>query len=315
MSRYFGSPVSVSGMSALYNGRSNSALYKIGLVTSNNAGLTWTRYASNPVITPGTGWESSYIIDPSLIWDGSQWVVYYAGSDGTTYRIGRATSPDLVTWTKYGSNPVLDVGVPGNFDDYSVNFPTVLYDPGAVHTWQMWYTGWPDGTGLNTTIGYCYSSDGLSWTRVARMLDVGSGGDFDDSGLATGPVVRSGSNYTIFYAGYDGAEYHTGYATSTDPTSAGSYTKHGVFSDFSGDITVSGVIYKSNQLRSLVATGSTYFGMGSLFHPTDSSFHEVSFSVPMPTLTTFGTISGPVMTLTPGTWDEKSAENPSVVAT
>ena len=35
----------------------------------------------------------------------------------TPARIGHATSPDGITWTKDTNNPVLDVGPDGNWDD------------------------------------------------------------------------------------------------------------------------------------------------------------------------------------------------------
>ena len=30
----------------------------IGYATSTDGGITWTKYAGNPVLSPGTGWES-----------------------------------------------------------------------------------------------------------------------------------------------------------------------------------------------------------------------------------------------------------------
>lgn len=299
----------------LYNGRSAAALYAIGVLSSTDGGLNWTKHVGNPVLSAGSGWESSFVVDPSLIHDGTQYVCYYAGYDGTHFRIGRATSPDGTTWTKYGSNPVLDLGAGGNFDDYSVNFPTVLYDPAAVHPWQMWYTGWPDGTAIDTTIGYAYSSDGLAWTRVARMLDVGGAGAFDEKGLATGPVLRIGGTYYVYYAGFNASShYHTGYATTTDPTSAAAYAKQGVISALSGDVGLAGgITCHSNQLRSLLAYGATYRGLVSCFHPP-SGPDEYNATITATDLATFAAPVGPMPPLGgAGAWDDQSAENASAL--
>lgn len=297
-------------LTGLYNGRNGSSIYAIGAITSSDGGLTWSKFASNPVISAGSGWESTFVVDPWIVWDGSQYVCYYAGWNGTNYRIGRATSPDGTTWTKYGSNPVLDLGTAGNWDDSGCNFPVVMYDTGAVHTWQMWYTGWHSGV---TTVGYAYSSDGLSWTRVSQMLAAGSGGAFDDSGLATGPVLNVGGTYYVYYAGYDGAHYHTGYATATDPTNAATYTKHGVLSPFSGNIALTGVTAQSNQLRTMLRYGDTYRGTLTAFHPTVGTTERCA-TVLASDLTTFAAPTGPMLALGgAGAWDETSAENPSAI--
>jgi hypothetical protein len=310
-----GSIVLPNVYSMLYNGSTGSSLYSLGLAESNDSGVTWTAHAGNPVLTVGAGgtWDDTWVAQCSLVWDGTQWVVYYSGSDGTDRRIGRATSPDLITWTKEATNPVLSLGSGGSFDDSSVNFPTVLYDPTAVHTWQMWYTGWPDGTALNTTIGYAHSADGISWTKVGKVLDVGSSGQFDDGGLATGPVVRVGSLYYLHYAGYDGAFYHSGYATTTDPEDDAAYTKQGVLSGYSGTLSVDGFTWHSNQVRSIVRRGSGYLAYISLFHPAGIPGEEGMGYVPATGPATLTGIPADLLIPLGSGWDSFSAENPSVV--
>jgi len=224
---YAGDPRSIS-YQALYNGSDDDgATYAIGAASSAD-GQSWTRYVSNPVISAGSGWESVGVKDPCLIWDGSQYVCYYAGFDGTpTFKIGRATAPSHQgPWTKYGSNPVISTGAGGSFRDAGVRFPTVLYEPADTGSeWKMWFGA--DKSGGASSIGYAHSSDGLSWTVDGQVLTVGTG--WEAQNIYPGAIVKDGSTYYLFYAGQKNASspvnWQGGYATFTSPT--GTYTKGG----------------------------------------------------------------------------------------
>lgn len=310
-----------SNYSLLYNGQNGSGIVKVGLATSVNAGATWTRYAGNPVMTVGAGgqWDDEQVHAPTVFWDGSQWVMFFDGYSGSEYAIGRATSPDLITWTKYGSNPILSKGTAGAFDDQNVNFPFVRYDNSLSPAWQMWYAGWKSGGKI--TLGYADSTDGLAWTKRGQVLAEGTAGAFDDEGMATGPVVKVGATYYVFYAGQadtggSTSDYRTGYATCTNPASSGTYTKQGVLSQFSTTLTSldDGLTYTSNGLVSIVLRGSTYIGYGTAFQPVSpATQHEVSFRSTSTDLITWTTPTGVLLPLSGGTYDTISAENPSVV--
>ena len=214
---------------ALYNGQNGDGVYAIGAATSTDGGATWTKYGSNPVLQKGTGgaWDDDHVKDPWLMWDGSQYVVYYAGHDGTKYQIGRATaSAHTGTWTKAGGNPLVAVGTSGAFDDAGVNFPTVLYEPSDTgREWKMWYAG---NDGAVQRIGYAYSSDGLSWTKHGQVIDVGAGGSWEDEGVLPMAIHKTGSTYYLFYGGRQGTtvpRWQGGIATFTNPE--GTYTKSG----------------------------------------------------------------------------------------
>lgn len=303
----------------LYNGvETGQTDYHMGIAASSDGGETWTADAANPVLAPGAGgtWDDAWVAQGCILWDGTQWVMFYTGFDGSLRRIGRATSSDLTTWTKYASNPVLTFGTGGDFDDSGVSFPTVIYNTNAVHPWQMWYTGFPGGaTPLATTIGYAWSNDGISWTKGGRMLDLGAGGAFDDAGLVSGPVVPSGGGYVVHYGGYDGANYHSGYATTTDPETSGAYTKQSVLTGFDSTLTVGGTVWHSNHVRSLISHGGEWHGYMSLFRPGGVSGQEaMGYVVGTDPWTFTLPPAGPLIALGSG-WDSLSAENPSVVVT
>jgi hypothetical protein len=71
--------------------------------------------------------------------------MFYVGSDGATQRIGAALSNDGITWTKYGGNPILDVGAPGAWDSSSLSRVHVEFV--AQQLW-MWYSGNASGADL-----------------------------------------------------------------------------------------------------------------------------------------------------------------------
>ena len=308
-----GANITATTFVGLYNGQDGSepTRVEIGAMTSTN-GRSFTRNPSNPVLSYGTSgaWDDEQVHGPSLLHDGTQYVVYYGGYNGTKYEIGRATSPDGVTWTKYASNPVLTVGAGGSFDSNGCVGPNVILDGS---TWHMWYTG-VDGAGV-TSIGYASSSDGITWTKGGQKITKGSAGQFDDVGVGTGTVIKAGSTWYIYYAGQaessGASDYRAGYATTTDP--AGTYTKQGILSAFSGELTIGAKTYQSNTLRSIVLVNGTYRAWGTAFQPTTGEFEEITFWTTSTDLTTFTTPKA-AMSLIEGAWDEISAENPAVLA-
>jgi hypothetical protein len=216
----------------LFNGQNGDGEYKIFAATYDGSTDTWTEYVSNPVLVKGSGgaWDDDHVKDPNLIWDGSQYVLFFAGYDGTKYQVGVATaSAHTGTWTKDGGNPVIAVGSGGSFDDAGVNFPTVLYEPADTgKEWKVWYAG---NDGSVQTIGYAYASahDG-PYTKVGQVLTVGSGGTWEDEGVLPMAIVKDGPTYYLFYGGRQGAgapsdppQWQGGLVTFTDPE--GTYTK------------------------------------------------------------------------------------------
>jgi predicted GH43/DUF377 family glycosyl hydrolase len=186
----------------------------IGYATSSD-GLTWTRQGSDPVLSYGAGWESHGVSAPSVLYDpvASQWKMWYAGRDyNGRYSIGYATSPDGITWSKYGNNPVLARSNSGQ-DDASIVSPHVLYRAGTYH---MWYAG----RGSNNQIFYATSSDGINWSKHPSNPVLRLGGDYtwDNGEIAAPSVIWTGARYEMWYQGYSRGtlQRYLGHATSTD---------------------------------------------------------------------------------------------------
>lgn len=208
---------------AYYSGRNSvDGKLQIGRATSSD-GWTWTRDGSNPLITYGTAgaWDDDNIAHGRAIkLNNGTYILYYSGRRASDDRaaIGIATSNDGISWTKHGSNPVL---IPTSFglasgDDLSVPWVVKLSDG----TWAMLLEG-ADDASTTWKIYLATSSDGLSWSAGnsgSPVLTVGSGGTWDDGGVANPKLVEVAANqYMMMYNGHDGAfGWDVSLAFSTD---------------------------------------------------------------------------------------------------
>jgi predicted GH43/DUF377 family glycosyl hydrolase len=136
----------------------------------------WTR-GTEPVLTLGSSneWDSGFIEANTVLKIDNEYIMYYSGGadffEGAGFMIGRATSPDGLTWTKYDdpatteapfaeSDPVLVPGIAGSWDEAMVWESTVRHTPCG---WEMYYTGAPSL--LEAAIGYARSEDGIVWMK------------------------------------------------------------------------------------------------------------------------------------------------------
>lgn len=203
-----------------YNGEHT----RIGYAVSAD-GIHWSKSSANPVLDlgPAGSWDSEGVSNPTVIVKDELFHMWYAGYDGVKVRIGYAISSDGIHWNKHSSNPVLEPGPDGEWDDAGVSCPSVIY---AGEAYRMWYAGYD---GDNLRIGYATSGDGITWSKRSYnpVLDLGPAGSWDGSGVSGPSVVLNGVTYHMWYTGYDGARSRIGYAF------------HEVPGDTSGDGTIS----------------------------------------------------------------------------
>jgi predicted GH43/DUF377 family glycosyl hydrolase len=109
---------------------------RIGLAYSND-GLSW-QVRPTPVLTPTAGQWDSYTAEfPDVIYENGVYKMWYTGAlNTTTYKIGYATSPDGINWTKHPT-PVLDAG-PDVWEAGGVGGSYVMPVTGG---YKMWYQG------------------------------------------------------------------------------------------------------------------------------------------------------------------------------
>jgi len=192
---------------------------RIGNATSPD-GLTWTKYAGNPVLELGLAgdWDEGGFEAPYVIKEGpNSYKMWFSGFDADgTIRIGYATSSDGIAWTKYAGNPVIDLGT-DDWNNVAVLHPTVVYESG---TYKMWFGAVGNGGGGQAPrMAYATSLDGIAWTWDP------AGPVFERTWEAWfwRPFVRpTASGYQMWYSAFIG-EIATTYATATDETT---WTKH-----------------------------------------------------------------------------------------
>ena len=192
-----------------YGGEDANGADRIGMATSSD-GMTWTKYSGNPVLDLGAagGWDGDSVTDASVIKENGQYKMWYTGQQyGATpaddvYKIGYATSPDGIHWTRHSGNPVLTPSALGAWDDFRVWRPSVI-STGSGYV--MYYRGAPAEQGGQAKAGMATSPDGIQWTKTSSLtMPAGSSGwdaySRQVDALNIGGVMYSGGTYIMSYA-------------------------------------------------------------------------------------------------------------------
>ncbi len=190
----------------------DGAVWRTGLATSTDNGLTWTKTPS-PVLDLGQ-WDTKYIAanGAGIVVNGQMYHYFHGeGSDGHQ-KIGLATSADGQSFTMR-PDPVLSVGQPGAWDDLHVADPYVIR---VGSQYWMYYLAVSHDYRFN--MGRATSSDGLTWQKEASpIFGAGAKGDFDEDGVGEAAVVYQAPYYYMIYVGADAANRRSlGWASSTD---------------------------------------------------------------------------------------------------
>lgn len=149
-------------------------------------------------------WDGDLVRYPYVIEDGG-YKMYYNGNAG----LGLATSPDGLVWTRHPANPLLTPGAPGAWDSGNFESPTVIKE-GPVN-YKMWFSGFP-----GCAIGYATSPDGVNWTPYPGNPILTPGSDAWNSQCVLHPtVLHEGGLYKMWLLVVgDGGEGTFAYATS-----------------------------------------------------------------------------------------------------
>jgi predicted GH43/DUF377 family glycosyl hydrolase len=141
------------------------------------------------------GWDWRSVLDPTVIKEGTLFRMWYTGRAWDwSFRIGYASSPDGVNWTKHADNPILvpDAG----WEAGSVRLNSVLKHGALYH---MWYNN-----GSHDAIGHATSLDGINWTKDSvhnPVLGAGAPGSWDEGGAFLAFVLWDMGVYRMWYSG------------------------------------------------------------------------------------------------------------------
>ena len=173
---------------------------RIGYATSPD-GVTWKRMSDKPVLSPAKPWEKVAVMCPHVLWDADarQFRMWYSGGEqNEPDAIGYATSPDGVTWTKNGANPVFGPDPNSAWEEHKVTACQVEKRDG----WHlMFYIGFRDEE--HAQIGIARSRDGIAnWRRHPANPIVRPGENKWDHDACYKPyALFDGKKWLLWYNG------------------------------------------------------------------------------------------------------------------
>lgn len=250
--------------------------------------------------TTSGAWDGNGVRYPMLIQDGGLYKMWYTGNElFGPGRIGYATSPDGLTWTKSPANPILDAGAPGEWDADGLEAPFVIQE--SPTSYKMWYSGFP-----GCAIGYATSSDGIVWTKYGGNPVLTPAGDSWNNNCVIHPyLLFEGGTYKMWLLtqGDDGggATPYIAYATSLDGITWTWDAANPLFGN-----TFEGWIWRPD-VRNIGGTYAMWYSLWDGMNETQTTYASSPNEV---TWTKYGS---PVLTGTPGTWDERHAHDPFVL--
>jgi len=164
---------------------------RLGLARSSDNGATWRKHG-DPVVPTGPrgSWDERGVADPYVIEapgeSGGALYMYFLGQNrARQQRLGLARSTDGgLTWTKLRSNPILEIGPEGAFDENGLGEPAIWAARGR---WWMLYTG-RDRT-ERRRLGLASSPDGVHWERWRDSVAILSGEAPWNSAVLCDPTV------------------------------------------------------------------------------------------------------------------------------
>jgi len=170
-------------------------LPRLGLARSQD-GRAWSK-GRRPVLDPGPrgSWDERGVADPYVIRFGQYFYLFYLGQDrARRQRLGLARSTDGVRWEKLRTNPVLEPGEDGGFDEQGLGEPAAWQS----HGWYwMLYTG--RDRDERRRLGLAQSRDGVTWRKLPEVF---AGGQSWNSEVVCDPEVSDGDGaVTIWFGG------------------------------------------------------------------------------------------------------------------
>jgi predicted GH43/DUF377 family glycosyl hydrolase len=149
-----------------------------------------------PVLETGPrgAWDERGVADPYVIRIEPYFYMYYLGQDrARRQRLGLARSLDGIRWEKLRTNPLLELGAEGAFDENGLGEPAVWTARGFY--WML-YTG--RDLHENRRLGVARSTDGVRWKKLAAVF---AGAEAWNSKVICDPSVDE--KFGVWFGGGD----------------------------------------------------------------------------------------------------------------
>jgi hypothetical protein len=119
-----------------------------------------------------------------------------------------------IDWTLVGSEPVLDYGAPGEWDDNWAFAPSIIQDGDTL---KMWYSGLNEAI-VEFRIGYAWSINGQTWDRYPSNPVLTPEYNWESASLSGCVVIKDEDSLKMWYGAGGGSKpgNKVGYATSID---------------------------------------------------------------------------------------------------
>ena len=169
----------------------------IGLADSA-AAKQWSKHG-RAVLAPGPSrsWDETGVGDPCVIRCRGTYTMYYLGQNRFgIQRLGVARSTDGIHWQKSHTNPILDTGPPGSFDERGLGEPAVFR---AADRYLMLYTG--RDANENRRIGWAESVNGVDWKKLTTRPVLGGSQAWNSHVVCDPSVWRGGGDLLVWFGG------------------------------------------------------------------------------------------------------------------
>jgi predicted GH43/DUF377 family glycosyl hydrolase len=170
---------------------------RLGLARSSD-GRHW-RKAPFPVLDGGPrgSWDERGVADPYVLEVRGYFYLFYLGQDrARRQRLGVARSTDGQHWQKLRSNPILELGEYGAFDEMGLGEPAVWIGQG--YYWML-YTG--RDAREHRRLGMARSTDGVHWQKLPAVFQ---GAQPWDSQVVCDPTIELlEGRLAVWFAGGD----------------------------------------------------------------------------------------------------------------
>jgi len=131
---------------ALYTGRNSAGDNQIGYATASSPDGAWTKFVSNPVISPAETWEGGDVEIGSILVDSGTVYAWYHQVSSSPRQSGLATSSDWETWTKDAANPIFQGSATDEFTESQQFSPGVFKYNGLYYNVISSYNGTTKGS-------------------------------------------------------------------------------------------------------------------------------------------------------------------------